>query len=74
MAGMRQAVGAETLLKNRSHTRSGLERLFQTVYAQQMDADRPFLFWISGLKLALSRGLAPRTSAFAKRRAELIAP
>ena len=26
------------------------------------------------LKLALSRGLAPRTSAFAKRRAELITP
>jgi hypothetical protein len=42
MAGMGQAVGAETVWKNRSHTRSGLVRFFQTVYAQQIDADRPF--------------------------------
>jgi len=42
IAGMRQAVGAETVWKNRSHTRSGLMRFFQTVYAQQLDADRPF--------------------------------
>jgi hypothetical protein len=48
MAGMRQAVGAETVWKNRSHTRGGLVRFFQTVYAQQIDADRPFLFRISG--------------------------
>ena len=41
MAGMRQDVGAETFWKNRSHTRSGLVRFFQTVYAQQIDADRP---------------------------------
>ena len=43
-AGMRQDVGAETLWKNRRHTRSGLVRFFQTVYAQEIDADRPFLF------------------------------
>jgi hypothetical protein len=48
MAGMRQAVGAETIWKNRSHTRSGLVRFFQTVYAQQIDAERPFRFRISG--------------------------
>jgi hypothetical protein len=34
MAGMRQAVGAEMVWKNRSHIRRGLVRLFQTVYAQ----------------------------------------
>jgi hypothetical protein len=49
MAGMRQAVGAETVWKNRSHTRSGLVRFFQTVYAQEINADWPFLFRISGL-------------------------
>jgi hypothetical protein len=49
IAGMRQAVGAETVWKNRSHTRSGLVRFFQTVYARQIDADRLFLFRISGL-------------------------
>jgi hypothetical protein len=48
MAGMRQAVGAETLWKNRSRARSGLVRFFQTVYARQMDAERLFLFRISG--------------------------
>jgi len=42
MAGMRQDVGAETLWKNRRHTRSGLVKFFQTVYAQEIDADRPF--------------------------------
>ena len=63
MAGMCQDVRAETLLKNRRHTRSGLVRLplrearilkwatawqwlgkpiFQSVYAQKIDADRPF--------------------------------
>jgi hypothetical protein len=42
MAGLRQAVDAETLWKNRSHTRSGLVRFFQTVYAQQIDGDWPF--------------------------------
>ena len=63
MAGMCQAVGAETLWKYRRHARSGLVRLplraahtlnwatdwqrlgkpmFQSVYAQAMDADRPF--------------------------------
>jgi hypothetical protein len=63
MAGMRQDVGAETLWKNRRHTRRGLVRLplreahtlkwatdwqrlgkpiFQTVYAQEIDADRLF--------------------------------
>jgi hypothetical protein len=42
MAGMCQDVGAETVWKNRSHTRSGLVRFFQSVYAQQMDADRLF--------------------------------
>ena len=42
MAGMRQEVGAETVWKNRSHTRSGLVRFFQTVYARQIDADGPF--------------------------------
>jgi hypothetical protein len=47
MAGMRQAVGAETVWKNRSHTHSGLVRFFQNVYAQEIDADRPFLFRIS---------------------------
>jgi hypothetical protein len=52
MAGMRQAVGTETVWKNRSHTRSGLVRFFQIVYAQQLDADRPFLFRISGLTFA----------------------
>jgi len=31
MAGMRQDVGAETLWKNRRHTRRGLVRFFQTV-------------------------------------------
>ena len=31
MAGMRQAVGAETVWKNRRHTRRGLVRFFQTV-------------------------------------------
>ena len=50
MAGMRQEVGAETVWKNRSHTRRGLVRFFQIVYAQQMGADRPFLFRISGSK------------------------
>jgi hypothetical protein len=39
---MHQDVGAETVWKNRSHTRSGLARFFQTDYAQQIDADRPF--------------------------------
>jgi hypothetical protein len=58
MAGMRQNVGAETLWKNRSHTRSGLVRFFQTVYAQQIDVDRPFLFRISGLSRSQTR--APR--------------
>jgi hypothetical protein len=48
MAGMRQDVGAETIWKNRSHTRRGLVRFFQTVYAQQIDADWPFQFRISG--------------------------
>jgi hypothetical protein len=48
MAGMRQDIGAETGWKNRSHTRSGLARFFQPVYAQEIDADRPFLFRISG--------------------------
>jgi len=42
MAGTRQDVGAETLWKNRRHTRSGLVRFFQTIYAQEIDADRPF--------------------------------
>jgi len=42
MAGMRQDVGAETFWKNRRHTRRGLARFFQTVYAQEIDADRPF--------------------------------
>jgi len=42
MAGMRQEVGAETVWKNRSHTRSGLVRFFQTVYARQIDADGQF--------------------------------
>ena len=42
MAGMRQDVGAETLWKNCRHTRSGLVKFFQTVYAQAIDADRPF--------------------------------
>jgi hypothetical protein len=49
MAAMRQDVGAETVWKNRIHTRSGLVRFFQTVYAQQIDASRPFLFRILGL-------------------------
>ena len=31
MAGMRQDVGAETVWKNRRHTRRGLVRFFQTV-------------------------------------------
>jgi hypothetical protein len=48
MAGMRQDIGAETVWKNRSHTRSGLVKFFQTVYARQIDADRPFLFRFSG--------------------------
>jgi hypothetical protein len=48
MARMRQAVGAETLWKNRSHTRGVPVIFFQTVYAQPMDADRPFLSRISG--------------------------
>jgi hypothetical protein len=46
MAGMRQYVGAETLWKNRSHTRSGPVRFFQCVSAQEIDADWPFLFQI----------------------------
>jgi hypothetical protein len=45
---MRQDVGAETLCKNRSHTRSGLVRFLQSVYAQEIDADWPFIFRISG--------------------------
>jgi hypothetical protein len=49
MTWMRQDVGAETVWKNRCHTRSGLVRFFQTVYAQEIDADWPFLFRISGL-------------------------
>jgi hypothetical protein len=60
MAGMRQDVGAETFWKNRSHTRSGLVRFFQTVYAQQIDADRPFLFRISGSSLIRRFDSAPR--------------
>ncbi len=59
LAGMRQDVGAETLWKNRSHTRSGLVRFFQTVYAQQIDADRPVLFRISG-----SNDAAPFAASF----------
>jgi hypothetical protein len=42
MGKMRQDVGAETLWKNRSHTRSGLVRFFLSAYAQEIDADWPF--------------------------------
>jgi hypothetical protein len=42
MGKMRQDVGAETVWKNRSHTRSGLVRFFQPVYAQEIDADCSF--------------------------------
>jgi FKBP-type peptidyl-prolyl cis-trans isomerase FklB len=63
---MRQAVGAETIWKNRSHTRSGLVRFFQTVYAQKIDADRPFLFRILGLNITEnSRMKRPLAFAFA---------
>ena len=49
MAKLRQDAGAETVWKNRSHTHSGLVRFFQTVYAQQIGADWPFLSLVLGL-------------------------
>jgi len=49
MAGMRQDIGAETLWKNCRHTRCGLVKFFQSLYAQEIDADRPFPFQSSGL-------------------------
>jgi hypothetical protein len=56
MGKLRQDVGAETPWKNRSHTRSGLVRFFQGVCAQQIGADWPFLFRISGLSPSGSSG------------------
>jgi hypothetical protein len=47
MAGMRQAVGAETVWKNRSHTHSGLVSFFKNFFALLIVEDRPFLFRIS---------------------------
>src|SRR5579872_4577063 len=49
IAKMLQDVGAEMNRKNRSHTQSGLVRFFQFIYAQQIAADWPFEFRISGL-------------------------
>jgi len=51
MAKMLQDVGAEMNRKNRSHTQSGLVRFFQFIYAQQIAADWPFEFRISGSML-----------------------
>jgi hypothetical protein len=50
MAKMSQGFGAEMNRKNRSHTRSGLVRFFQFIYAQKITADGPFQFRISGLE------------------------
>ena len=49
MGEMRQDVGAETDWKKRSHTRSGLVRFFQAVYAQEITSDWPSQFRFSGL-------------------------
>jgi hypothetical protein len=48
-ANLPQDFGEEMNRKNRSHTQSGLVRFFQFIHAQQIAADWPFLFRISGL-------------------------
>jgi hypothetical protein len=53
---MTQDLGAETNRKKSRHTRSGLSRFFQFVYAQEIAADCRFEFRISGQNNCLTPG------------------